>query len=575
MSDTEEFLQEIFGEKEGLVYAPTKNTATGAWNEYFFSWPDQSKDLHRHLVTQSRQLDVYLSPSFFNKHSSKKTAWKGSHYVWIEFDGNAPVALNDGIPEPTIRIQSSERGHEHWYWRLKNFETDYHVLETLSKQLSYTLEADLSGWDAGQVLRPPGTRHHESGRRVRVTKRNPGEVDYENFHGLKEVPQDLEIDITKKLPAVNEVISKYRIPGEVYELFTRESQPKGSRSSAMTRLAHHCIELKMTNEETFSLLLDADERWGKFKTRPPEQRRARIIGIIQHVRSKQALDSELLLSNKIIVYTVGDLLSTEFKLNWVYENLLHEQGLGIIAANPGVGKSTVSFQLGLKAALGKDFLKWVCAKKMKTFIISAEMQQMECSQFLQTMLPGYTPEEQDFIRQNVTIITPGKFALDRKDNQQQLLDVIDAHEPNLIIGDSLNALVSKKKEEEIDGLFEFINTSLRMDRKATVWLIHHLRKPSNEGARKPQDISDLYGDQYIGAHATTVLALWKRGQQQLEVLNFKTRMAPETADFWINRTEHLDFYETDIPENPSTEVVPTFNRKSNGGSAESSHSIGF
>lgn len=547
MNITEDFLNEILGDREGIAYAPTKDIATGHFQQYFFSWPDQKKDVLTHLLQQSRTVDVYISPSLFNKHSSLKADWKGSHYAWIEFDGNAPETTPKGIPEPTIRIQSSEAKHEHWYWKLKNFETNHQVLETLTKQLSYTLEADLSGWDAGQVLRPPGTRHHESGRRTRVIRQNQSEFGYNDFTNLKELPDDLEVDLTKDIPEVRQVISKYRMPGEVYELFNRPEQPKGSRSSAMTRLAFHCVELGMTNEECFSLLLDADDRWGKFKTRPPEQRRQRLVGIIQHVRSKKSTESILQLNDDLVVFTLGDFLtSEEVKIDWVFENLLAEQGLGTIGAMPGVGKSTMSFQMGIKATLAHNFLKWENRKQLKACILSFEMDVPECKPFLGTMLQGYSEAEVAYLRDNMTIVPYGsKFVFNNKENRQKILDVIDAKESNFIVIDSLKQIVSRMRDEELDEVYEFINKDIRKDRKCAVWIIHHLRKPGNEGPRKPQDIADLYGDQYIGANATAVLGLWKRTPRQLEVLNFKTRMAPETEPFLVMRTAHLDFQITE------------------------------
>lgn len=562
---TKDFMDEIFGEREGFVYAPTKNHQTDYWQTYFFHWPDQKRDLLTHITEQSRHVDVYLSPSIFKEPSPKKSAWRGSHYVWVEFDGNAPNTLPNGIPEPSVRIQSSTEGHEHWYWRLNTFETDSKVLEQLSKQLSYTLEADLSGWDATQVLRPPGTLHHESRRRVRLTKQNPGEFGYNHFTNLKEVPKEIVVDTNiKAMPDIREVISKYRWPGEVYEMFNRKEQPKGSRSSAMTRLAFHCVEMGMTNEEVYSVLYNADERWGKFKGR--EDRAKRLVGIIQHVRTKKSLDNVLQMNDDFVIFTLGDFLTQDApKINWVFEDLLAVQGLGTIAGMPSVGKSTMSFQLAFKSVLGSKFLKWDNLKEMRPTILSLEMAEPECKPFMNTMLQGYTKEQAERLRETLRVIPYGsKFALNKKDNQQKFLDALDQHESDFIIIDSLKQLVTRMRDEEIDEVYEFLNKHVRKDRKCTVWIIHHLRKPGNDGPRKPQDIADLYGDQYIGANATAVLALWKRTVRQVEVMNFKTRMAPETDPFYAMRNNYLDFYVTDFLDTDEPAPVAKKESKGNG-----------
>jgi predicted ATP-dependent serine protease len=344
----------------------------------------------------------------------------------------------------------------------------------------------------------------------------------------------------------------------------------------MTRLAHHCVEMGMENEEVFSMLLDADERWGKFKTRPPEQRRQRLIGIIQHVRSKKSFESVLDIHNDIVIQTLGDFLDAEEpEINWVFDGLLAEQGLGTIASIPGVGKSTLSFQLAIKSTISHDFLKWANRKQLHAAVLSFEMQANECRPFMEHMLRGYSKEEVTYLRQNLGVWAYGsKFEFNNKEKRRGLLDAIDIKESKFIIIDSLKQIVTRMRDEELDEVYEFINKDLRKDRGCTVWIIHHLRKPANEGPRKPQDISDLYGDQYIGAFATSVLGLWKRSFNQVEVMNFKTRMAPETPPFVIERAQYLDFVITDnpAPENHS----PVAKGGDNGeGNSEPSTGIGI
>lgn len=556
---TKDFMDEIFGEFEGFVCAPTK-TRSGYFQQYFFKWPEQKTDLLTHITEQSRTVDVYLSPSLFNDHSTKKVDWKGSHYVWVEFDGNAPQTkeLPSGIPAPSIQIQSSETGHEHWYWRLHNFETDSKVLESLSKQLSYTLRADLSGWDCGQVLRPPGTLHHESRRRVRLVNANRGDFGYNDFTGLVTVPAEVEVNTNiKDMPNIKDVIAKYRWPGEVFEMFNRSSQPVGKRSSAYTRMAFHCIEMGMTNEETFAVLWDCDDRWGKFKSR--NDRKTRLIGIINYVRTEKTRAQILEITDRPISYTVGDLIARpEAKLDWVFNGLLTERGYGLMAANPGIGKSTMSFQLAIKSILGLPFLIWENQKKMRPLIWSLDMQDNETTEFFRTMLMGYTGEQQEEICKTLRVVPWGsRLALNSKNNQQMFLEEIDAHESNFIIIDSFRQINSKMDMEEIGEVHEFLNKELRSsqgDRKCTIWVVHHLRKPPNEGSRKPQDINDLYGDQYIGATATGALALWSKGHNVVEVMNFKTRMAAQSEAFHAKRNQYLDFEVIDDPV-PDAPVV--------------------
>lgn len=543
--EIEAFLNLIWGNSEGYVYTPTKNIESNYWQPYFFKWPSQRDAVITHLVSSSKDKDTYVAPSLFKAPSDKKPAWKESNYVWVEFDGNAPKNPPPGIPSPSLRIQSSVSRNEHWYWKLDEVETNYHALEGLAKSLTYTLDADKSGWDCSQVLRPPGTVHQESKKRVRLLSSNSRSFNYEDFKNLVKPPESAVIGTTfDNLPDVQEVVAKYRWPEDASKLFNKPSQPLGSRSSAMTRLGFHCIEMGMTNEECYVVLYNADERWGKYKNRSPADRSKRLVGIITHCRGKKELDTELNLSKRESFISLGDFRNTSIEVKWLYKDFLTERGLGIISALPGVGKSTLSVRFGISLALAKDFLVWSYQGKpegLKVGFLSLEMAGMECRKIIEDMWPSFTTAEQEIIDRNFYILPLGySMALSNKAEQQMILDDIDNHKLDVLIIDSLKASTGLD-EKKIDTFFDWINKYVRNDRGCTVWIIHHNRKPPNEGPRKPRGLEDLYGDTFIGAHPTTVIALWRRAKGVFEVLPLKIRLAEETDPFVINRKKYLDF----------------------------------
>lgn len=559
-TEVEGFLDSLFDGQKGYVYTPTKNDESGYWQPYFFKWPDQRTAITTHILDATREKDVYVAPSLFKAPSDKKPAWKGSNYVWVEFDGNAPSNPPDGIPAPSYRIQSSLKGHEHWYWRLDSFESDYRVLEGLAKRLTYTLDADKSGWDCSQVLRPPGTLHQESKKRVRVLAARADRVGFADFKNLVEAPESAVIDTTfDNVPDCQAVVAKYKWSEEAFDLFHKPSQAVGSRSSAMTRLGFECVEMGMTNEEVYSILYNADERWGKYKNRPPADRAKRLIGIVTHCRGKKELDAELNLSERESFVTVGDFLKTDIKVKWLFENLLTEKGLGIISAAPGVGKTTVSIRLGTSVVLGKDFLCWKSriTEQKRVGFLSLEMAGLECKKFLEDMWPSFSVAEQEVIQKNFFLLPLGySLPLGNKSEQQMILDEIDKHNLDFIIIDSLKAATGLD-ERKLDVFFDWINKHVRNERGCSVWIIHHNRKPPNEGPRKPRGLEDLYGDTFISAHPTTIISLWKRSKTELEVIPLKVRLSEETDPFAIVRRDHLDFMVTEKTDKHEEENAPT------------------
>jgi len=331
----------------------------------------------------------------------------------------------------------------------------------------------------------------------------------------------------------------------------------------MTALGFFCVEMGMSNEECYVVLLNADDRWGKYKNRNPTDRAKRLVGIISHCRGKKELDAELRLSERESFVSLGDFRQADIKIKWMFTNFLTEQGLGVLSAAPSAGKSTLSIRLGVSVVLARDFLVWHSAMEAgkRVGFLSLEMDGMECRHFIETMWPSFTPEERDRIDKNFFLLPLGYgLPLSNKDAQQMIADEVDRHELDFLIIDSLKAATGLE-ERKLDNFFDWVNRHIRAQRKTTVWLVHHNRKPANEGPRKPRGLEDLYGDAFIGAHPSTVVSLWKRGKNFLDVLPFKIRLAEEVDPFTIRREKHLDFKVLspgEVPDEPETTKPDAF-----------------
>jgi hypothetical protein len=150
--------------KATFAYLPIKQN--DEWHSYMFAWPRQKAAIIRHALTFSATgADVYFAPALFKAAKPTKANVLGSWVLWVDLDGNAdePDLSDLGVPKPTLVVQSSVEGHEHWYWHLDEFLTDTGILEDRNRALTYLLKADTSGWDADQVLRPIGTLSHKRG----------------------------------------------------------------------------------------------------------------------------------------------------------------------------------------------------------------------------------------------------------------------------------------------------------------------------------------------------------------------------------------------------------------------------
>lgn len=173
-----EFLTDLFGEQEGIVYSPTKGNT---WEQHFFEWPQERERLEEHIENFTER-EVYISPVLFNSRRIAPETFKGTNYLWTEFDGKVP---SSDFIEPTIRVSSSIEGHEHWYWKLDEFVTDKVLIEDLTRRVAYAYGADLSVWDYQNVLRPVNTWNHKRNKPVVLLNKTEQVYTVRDFYGCR------------------------------------------------------------------------------------------------------------------------------------------------------------------------------------------------------------------------------------------------------------------------------------------------------------------------------------------------------------------------------------------------------
>lgn len=537
-ADLGRFFDMMYGAAQGYAYTATKDPNSASFHQYFYKWPQERDSLVAHCLAYSETEEVYYSPGLFRKPEATKEAFLGSYYVWCEFDGNAPDDLT-GLPAPSIRVQSSKAKNQHWYWRLDHFETDRNILEGISSKIAYHAQADLGIWNANRVLRPPGTLHHESGLQVRILSNAVYPLALEAFGGLPSVPMRLasEGDIGE-VPAPLTVLMKYQFSDEDTGFFTTKQIEKGQRSSALTKFAHICIERGMSNAESLSLLLNLDERWGKFKGRKDQKNR--LLGIINHVRALHPVDPVVQeTAHGFKVYSYQEFINSEVELEWIIPNLVHANGSVLVSGKPGIGKSQLSLRFAEKIAKGEKFLKWQAAPKRILFV-SMEMPFEELNFIMKAM----KFEENDLLRENLLISTPGRSVrLSDPKKQDELNRIIEEFQPDGVVFDSLGKAINDdmSADKTILQTFDYIDGKLRGEFGIFTWFIHHNRK-AQVGNPKPNKLDDLYGNQYIGASITTGLGMWRdKPGDPIELSCLKLRMAPEFPSFKIGRTRDIDF----------------------------------
>lgn len=541
--NVDEFLVFLFGEEEGYVYAPYKRT-NGQFIQDWFKWPEDQEFISYHLLNHSVDGDQYIAPALFNSPNTKD--FKLSHVVWCDFDEGIPDELGD-FPRCSVRVSSSDNSEkEHWYWKLSGPIRSSGDLERYNRQLAYALGADKGCWNFSRVLRPIDTTNHKYSPPAPVSLVETTETVLDTY-------------VLDMLPKVSETISEPLtwqyvefeqrpiLVGKSLHFWLTE-KTTGERSQALTSVAISCVEQGLNRDITMSYLQDADDRWGKFVGR--SDREQRLTSIYAYARSIAGNEQPSLQDGGPIKRDVGrdsgpqkinEFIAHKFNVDWVIYGLLHSQGLAIIASPPGVGKTQFSTNLLLSIGCGKTFLDWVVTRPRKVLFLSLEMTQPELKQYLDKMLLEFTEDEQALLEENVFLVSRQAFRLNSDKNQQVLLEWLDDIEPEGIFIDSLSRCVGGDLEKgEIDAVFDFLNREVRDKRNCFIWFVHHNRK-ANFNQKQPKKLEDLYGSQYIGAYASSVIGLWKIDDNELEVNCLKIWFTKPFSTFRMTRNNNLIF----------------------------------
>ena len=538
-----EFLGLIYGDATGYMYvalkAPQQSSIESKWKQHWFNWPTDQDTAVNFILANRAEWEVFYGPALYAQKSAKKEDVLGANVLWVEFDGNVPTSFGE-IPNPSIRVQSSP-GHEHCYWKIDRL-LDSEELDSLNRSLTYTFGADQSGWDATQILRPPATFNHKRDKEVILVLASEQVHDVNVFIGLPTPPPLIPEPIPDDLPPVADAISRYKFPPKCWKLFQEGSQ---DRSAGLMALGYYLAEMQMTVPEMLSVLLNADSRWGKFADRSDQTKRLMEIITIAKTKYPSKNEGSVASENESEFSSIGflSLLTSEVDIEWVLEGLLHKQGYMLTTGPSGVGKSTFALGAGQHFALGKNFLDMNVKTRHRIGVFSLEMDIPELKYFLKLQAGAYTQEELNILEENFRIFPLGEpLYMNREAEQRRIQQVVEKEKLDGIIIDSMGSSTEQSLSDELSvkNLVDW-NDHIRKEYGIFTWFIHHHRKASGDNKR-PNKLSDVYGNQYITARATSVLCLWETPvKNSVEVLSLKLRLAPKPDPFLVYKDSKLIF----------------------------------
>ena len=607
-----EFYDFMWGETPGHVCLATKNSA-GEFKRVYQQWPEgRTTVVHYTLRAVAEGNDVYFAPAIFTKPKAIKENVKGSHVLWADYDGTAPDDWSDlpqetlspapgaslspvdhdsGVsgsvhdqepsdprsgpllPMPSLRVQSSGPANQHAYWKLKEFCEDIAFIESANRAITYITDADKSGWDVNQVLRPIETSNFKKDKPVRVIVYSQENVEYavSDFHYFKPPKEYISNEIdTDNLPDITTILGAYRWDSDELALLRKQRSeiPDGARSSSLMRLGYYCAELGLSEQEIYAILIFCDDKWGKYKGR--NDRKRRLVEIVNRAKQRHphALASALLgigasnVPEEIdtrVVYGFRDFAARELNVKWIIENTLPQGGLGMFVSAPGVGKTQLTMALAANCALGSPLLIWTPVAKHKVLYFHFEMHESGVWLLIQNMKGQFTEEEMELLNRNFLIAAHGQaINLATGAGWDYFWGIIDEFKPDGIYIDSFQRVHPDDltKDEPVRKFFAGL-AKLRAATGAYVILVHHDRK-ATDANKRPRDLSDIYGNVYVSGEPDWIVNLWKPSAEAkaFEVRTVKSRYAEVPDPIWVRREDSLRFSLTDKPGEGQTFNAP-------------------
>lgn len=192
-------------------------------------------------------------------------------------------------------------------------------------------------------------------------------------------------------------------------------------------------------------------------------------------------------------FKAGEFLRLDIKpREMLLDPILPVQGLVMIHAKRGVGKTHLALGIAVAVASGMDFLRWKAPKPRKVLFVDGEL---PASVLQRWVAEAVTAGGADEVGDNLTLITPdfqdfGIPDLATVGGQSALQEHIQS--ADLIILDNLSALVRTGKENEAESWLPIQAWALDLRRRGKGLLfVHHSGRSGNpRGTSKREDLLD-------------------------------------------------------------------------------------
>ena len=298
-----------------------------------------------------------------------------------------------------------------------------------------------------------------------------------------------------------------------------------------------------TDADLYEMLLREGARWGIVK----QEDFPKAPEASKELEVKQTYDLLPYQRSPVKVYTVRELLNSDFEVEWVMKNLFTEQGIISFNGEPDIGKTQNALRWLFALATGGEYLGYkVIGGPRKVVFISLEMAEGEVKRLIKKMSKNLSEDERTLFDENFLILPFGEqLLLNNPIDRIEYWQILQEFKPDGILIDSWSQAVEGDLNSDtvVRSAFSFLN-AIRKYFQCFIGIINHTRK-SNDASGIRNKMDDVYGSRFFISLCSAALVFCKhKGQSDIiEVHQVKNRFGPKMKDPLIIRrlTEYLDF----------------------------------
>ncbi len=460
----------VWKRQPGSYFCVSTKSVTGKWQDTWFKRTELRNVAE--FIGDNLDRNVYWCPHGFTQPERKKEFACPPRMLYADLDAADPRKLD---MKPTIALESSP-GRFVGFW-----ETDDPADEALNRRLSYSIGADVSGWDLTQVLRVPNTKNfkYHSTPRVRILW-NDGPT-YEVDRLEKMIPQLKDVRGEEYNDQAANVFKRYekKMPRWLRKELIHGKPVSGQRSEVLWKMQNELLEIGMSREEAFDVLWVCP--WNKFKNRRDgvdQLWRELDKSLEQHFtgyKKEQANDDDPMAFNPL-PRSMADVVMRN--INWITPGMFARGEVTIVEGDPGLGKSYMMQVIAGYIADGKRIPSEVEYEPVQGRVA-----------YFDTENTADTVTKLRLIENGIETLEnywqgEDPFSVDDEEKWERVSEVLEDFRPTMIVFDTINIYIggadTYRSSETQQALAYFKQLGARFD--CAVVLLRHLTKSSKEKA---------------------------------------------------------------------------------------------